>query len=206
VRRALLAFGALAAAAVGVLLLLFAVDVHRWQARLATGDAAYRTAPGRPRLWQPSTVLPASLSRGALGLADDLAYRDAMRLFERSDAEKLFGLVNQDELNYRAEATVAFSRLAASDSDRARRSQELTSLGVLDLLIPTDAKPAARLAAQIRAAQEFTEATRADPANTDAKYDLELALRLIRYQSGHGGVTAGTGGVVARGAAGGNGY
>ena len=73
-------------------------------------------------------------------------------------------------------------------------------------MIPTYAKPGQRLAQQLRAASEFAAAIGVDPANADAKFDLELALRLIHYQSGHGGTTAGTGGVVARGASGSNGY
>ena len=205
-KRALQLLAALAAAAAGVLLLLFAVDVHRWQSRLQTDDAAYRIAPRRPQLWQAATILPASLSHDVLGLRNDLAYRRALDLFRRGNARKQIALAKQRELDARAEATVALSGLPASDPDAGRRSQALTLLGVLDLLIPTAEKPGQRLASQLRAASEFTSAIGADPSNADAKFDLELALRLIHYQSGHGGTTAGTGGVVARGAGGSNGY
>jgi hypothetical protein len=180
--------------------------VHRWQSRMTNDDAAYRTAPRRPQLWQPSTILPASLSRDVLGVGSDLAYRRAVDLFRRGDARKQISLAKPRELDARAEATVALSGAPVSDPNAARRSQALTLLGVLDLLIPTDAKPGQRLASQLRAASEFTDAIGADPTNEDAKFDLELALRLIHYQSGHGGVTTGTGGVVARGASGSNGY
>jgi hypothetical protein len=206
VKRALLLSGALAAAAAGTLLLLFAVDVHRWQSRIRTDDAAYRTAPRRQDLWQPATILPASLSRDVLGLKRDIAYRRALDLFRRGNARRQIALAKPRELDARAEATVALSAGPNSDPNAARRSQALTLLGVLDLLIPTYAKPEQRLAQQLRAASEFTTAIGADPANEDAKFDLELALRLIHYQSGHGGTTAGTGGVVARGSTGSNGY
>ena len=205
-KRALLVAGALAAAAAGTLLLLFAVDVHRWHARMRTDDAAYRTAPRRQNLWQPATVLPASLSRDVLGLRSDIAYRQALDFFRRGNPRKQIALAKPRELDARAEATVALSAGPSSDSNAGRRSQALTLLGVLDLLIPTYAKPGQRLAQQLRAASEFAAAIGVDPANADAKFDLELALRLIHYQSGHGGTTAGTGGVVARGASGSNGY
>ena len=205
-KRALLLVGALAAAAAGTLLLLFAVDVHRWQSRMRTDDAAYRTAPRRQDLWQAATILPASLSRDVLGVRSDIAYRQALDFFPRGNPRKQIALAKPRELDARAEATVALSAGPSSDSNAGRRSQALTLLGVLDLLIPTYAKPGQRLAQQLRAASEFAAAIGVDPANADAKFDLELALRLIHYQSGHGGTTAGTGGVVARGASGSNGY
>jgi hypothetical protein len=205
-KRALLLVCALAAAAAGTLLLLFAVDVHRWQSRMRTDDAAYRTAPRRQDLWQPTTILPASLSRDVLGLQRDIAYRQALDFFRRGSPRVQIALAKPRELDARAEATVALSAGPSSDPNAGRRSQALTLLGVLDLLIPTDAKPEQRLAQQLRAASEFTDAIGADPTNEDAKFDLELALRLIHYQSGHGGTTAGTGGVVARGSTSSNGY
>ena len=205
-RRALQLAVALAAAAAGTLLCLFAVDVHRWQARIEADDAVSRTASWRPSLWQPRTILPASLSRDALGLGDDVAYRQAVNLFHRGNARQQISLATPRELDARAEATVALSAASASDRNAQRRSQALTLLGVLDLLIPTGAQPEQRIAAQLSAVQEFTAAIGADPTNEEAKFDLELALRLIHYRSGHGGATAGSGGVVSPGASGSNGY
>jgi hypothetical protein len=201
-----LALGAaLVATAAAVFLLLLAVDVHRWPTRMAADDVAYRTAETRRDLWQPPQIFP-GLARGLLGLADDIRSRQALQLFKLGHPRAPFFVAGTQLIAYRSEAQALLSRAADDDRDPPRRAQELNLLGILELIAVGGGDPGERQKYLPRAADDFREAIVLDPTNDDAKFNLELTLRLLQNARESGGARSGLGGVTARGEETGNGY
>ena len=93
------------ALAAGIIVLLLALDVGRWNTAFARGDVRFKFAPTRSDLWQPDEILPFHAAKRMLGVDDDLVYRDMLRRFylARPKANK-WEETNIDAL--RSEATV----------------------------------------------------------------------------------------------------
>jgi len=179
--KALAAVAAVLAAA-GAFLLLLAVDVHRWHARIDAGDVAYRTRPAAAH-WAPSQLLPGGIARSLLGVADDVRAREALRAFKRSQPRRGVFLTPVSIVHARTVAQALLERAAADDRDPVRRGQEL-NLAAIYLLIALDPfDPGARAQSLLQAADGFRAALASDPANAEAAYNLELTLRLL---AGHG--------------------
>ena len=201
-----LALGAaLLATTAGVFLLLLAVDVHRWRTRMAADDVALRTTETRRDLWQPAQIFP-GLARGLLGLDDDIRSRQALQLFDLGHPRTPFFVAGTQLIAYRSEAQALLSRAADADRDRPRRAQELNLLGILELIAVGGGDPGERQKYLPRAADDFRQAIVLDPSNADAKFNLELTLRLLQNARESGGARSGLGGVTARGEGTGNGY
>lgn len=183
---------ATAALAAGVLLLLLAVDVGRWNTAFARGDVRFKFAPTRLDLWQPDEVLPFHPARRLLGVDDDLQYRDTLRRFylARPHANK-WTQTNIDAL--RSEATVALAEYIREGKDPQRRSQAANLLGVMGLGLAATDDPGQRLRFLLFASRSFRGALTMDQTNEDAKFNLELTLRLLRQSPTN------TGGGAARG-------
>jgi hypothetical protein len=192
-------------AAAGVFLLLLAVDVHRWPTRIAADDIAYGTDPGRNDLWQAAQILPGRPARALLALDDDIQARTALQIFKLGSARTPSFFASQKLIDYRAAAQALLSTELDSERDPGRRSQELNLYGVLQLISVSDGDPIQRQQLLPGVAETFRGAMAADPANEDAKYNLELTLRLLQKEHG-GGSQSGTGGTTARGADTGSGY
>jgi hypothetical protein len=205
-RRWLALAAAAVALAAGIFLFLLAVDVHRWQSRLAADDIAFRTAETRHDLWQPSQLLPGDLARSLLGVDDDLRTRHALQIFRLGRERVPFFVASSQMIAYRSEAQALLSRAADSDRERPRRAQELNLLGILELIAVGGGDPAERQKYLPRAADDFRQAIALDPTNADAKFNLELTLRLLQNASQSGGARSGLGGVTARGEESGSGY
>jgi hypothetical protein len=197
-KRWLALAGAAVLAAASVFLLLLAIDTHRWQHKIAAGDIALRTDPGGGRLWTPTTILPAGISRGLLGVGDDVKLRGALQLFRLSRPRVPYYLTNNSIVAYRSEAQAALSRAIETERNPVRRAEETNLLGVLELIGVGGADP--QLAQTVpQAADDFRNAVTLDPENADAKYNLELALRLLSRQHNGGAAQSGFGGTVAHG-------
>jgi hypothetical protein len=183
---------ATAALAAGVLLLLLAVDVGRWNTAFARGDVRFKFAPTRLDLWNPDEVLPFHPARRLLGVDDDLQYRDTLRRFylARPHANK-WTQTNIDAL--RSEATVALAEYIREGKDPQRRSQAANLLGVMGLGLAATDDPGQRLRFLLFASRSFRGALTMDQTNEDAKFNLELTLRLLRQSPTN------TGGGAARG-------
>lgn len=188
--------GLLALAAAAALL---AADVRSWPSAIAAGDAVYDVAPLDAR-WSPSTRLPSSLSRGLLGVQDDIAARKALQLY-RANVEVRSRLDNAVQVAAaRASAETALARVARSPGV-ARASQNETLVGVLAF---GDFSQGGQSSQADQAVSAFEAAAKLDPANIAAKYDLELLLRLLIARGVRVGSQAGTGfGPGRHGAAGG---
>jgi hypothetical protein len=192
-------------AALAVLAVLTAGDVRGWRSALAGGDAAYVGTPARAT-WTPDTLLGGT-AEALLGVHDDIELRKALQLYV--DAAKLhLRLDNAVAVeSARARAQDALEQVARA-SDPRRRSQALTLLGILAFR----ASAAGGTQSQVDAAiSDFTDAVRADPANEQAAFDLELLLRLTaahgtRVEPGQGGGFGRTGHRGAGGGQPGSGY
>jgi hypothetical protein len=172
---------AVAALAVGVTLLLLALDVGRWQSRLARGDLRFRAVPTRANLWHSDELVPFHAARRLLQVDDDLTYRETLQSFwlARPHASPFAG-TNLDTL--RSEAMVSLARYVRTANEPQRRSQAANLLGVMGLALATTDDPGQRLRFLLFASKAFRGALTVDSGNEDAKFNLELTLRLLRRQ------------------------
>jgi hypothetical protein len=153
-------FAAIAALGLALVVCALAVDVGRWR---HVGDHA------------PATLLGGSAER-VLGTHDDVALRSGIRAFVRAERTP-YGFDNgQTQTRVRAAAEAELAGVA-SGAPPSEASQADDLLGVL-AWGGTEAPPGVLDPAD-RAVQAFTDGARLDPANTDAAFNLELALRAL---------------------------
>jgi hypothetical protein len=189
------------AAAVGlaVVAAIASVDASAWDDALDRGDAAYTRAPHRAR-WDARTRVPGDPVGRALQLDEEVAFRRALRAFVVAERTPR-GLDNGERrAEARAAAAGALVALAAGDDKRlASRAYDL--LGVLAATGDSIDNE--------QAFASFEAAVRADGANADAKYNLELLIRRTRasdLRRGAGGGSGPRGGRGAGAADAGSGY
>lgn len=188
-----------------VLAALLAGGVRAWHSSIAAGDAAYAATPSRAS-WTADARL-GGVAEALLGVRDDVQLRDALQRYV--DASKL-------HLRLDNALSVESARARAQDvleqvshaSDPRRVSQVLTLLGILAYRASASGGAQSQVDAAI---SDFTDAVRANPANEQAAYDLELLLRLTaargsRVEPGQGGGFGRTGHRGAGGGQPGSGY
>ena len=183
--------GALLAAAVVAVIAFQAV---RWGDQISRDDQLFRATPLRADLWRVSDDPPGDPSRWLLGLDDDLAVRHALQLFWQAEPRLYFprrrpnsprrpgfqGPILVPALpSTVAEAQGALMKLA-DNADQRIRSLAFNLVGVLQLSTGTSNDLATRAAALRIGIGAFQDAVLLDPTNTEAKYNLELALRSNR--------------------------
>jgi hypothetical protein len=162
--------------ACAVFALLLAADVRGWGHAMRAGDVA--AAAGATQVeWSADEALPFGLGRRLLGLDDDLAYRRAVLLFRRARTGVAVHDYGDAGAAARALAEAALARLARAGGSPERLSAIATLLGVLSL---HDAELTQTPEPAQRAVLELQAAIRLDPANEQAKADLELAYRTDR--------------------------
>jgi hypothetical protein len=175
VKRAAPVVGAVVCIVLVALVFLLAADVWRWRDALRSDDARYRSAPSSGDLWDPGSLVPFDLARGSLGVDDDLAFRRAvraMRLGKLEDAQS----ADTEVLLHRADAQTRLAAIAEGEGGPERRSRAMTLLGVV--LLATPVQTAEEQAAALKAAiTNLQTAIELDPDNSDAKFNLEFALR-----------------------------
>jgi hypothetical protein len=181
-RRVLMLTAAVLTAAAGVFLLLLALDVHRWQEQTVADDTSFRSFPLTDDLWQQSTLLPESLARTVLGADDDMAYRDGLRafFFARPNARGVFQLPELEAS--RGQAQIVLSDLFRSETNPKRKAHVGVVLGALALAVSPQQDVEQRVTTLEAAIAYLQESVRLDPANEDAKFNLESALRRLRSE------------------------
>jgi hypothetical protein len=131
--------------------------------------------PSYARLWRLDTTIP--YPARLFGIEDDLLYRHALRKYAAEDRRQQ-GRFNFSSPGLRAEAQAALSIAENADLSAARRSKLANLQGILSydetLSNPLDAAGLAQAALE-----HFHRAVKIDPANTEAKYNLEYLLRLV---------------------------
>ena len=172
---------AVAALAAAAIVLLLALDVGRWETTLSRGDVRFKTAPTRSDLWRADEILPFHATKRLLGIDDDLAYRRTLRAFwlARPHANK-WAEVDLDRK--RSEATVALANFLRTSKNPQRKSQAANLLGIIGLGLAASDDPGQRLRFLLYASKSFRGALTYDQNNEDAKFNLELTLRLLRQQ------------------------
>jgi hypothetical protein len=171
--RISLALVALAGALVAILL---ALDIGRWRDQLTTGDRSLAANPTSQVSYTPSALLPGDPARRLVGLDDDIRLRDAIRAFSVAQHTGL-GFDNGQERSLRqaeADGLLEGVVLAGSPSQVAQAD---VLIGVL--AFAKTSAPDGVTAPGARAIAAFTEAARLEPADTAAKFDLELTLRAL---------------------------
>lgn len=170
---------AIVAVPVSVALALFAVDVLRTPGWMSSDDAHFSSAPlrGSEGLWNESGVLGTRARLRALGIDDDLDYRRTVARFKRLQPGTADQVIDPAQENRWAK--LQFDLTAGSrENPSARRRSELQNLmGVVLLARFLYASPDERNNMLTNAIGAFRTAVELDPANDDAKLNLELALR-----------------------------
>lgn len=180
--RALTVAAVLALVAAFVLVVL-ALDLLRWDRELAAQDVRFLASPGQSGFSEPPTVLPFGFIARSLGAGDDLVFRRQLQGYARVRPRP--GFVDaQRTLGLRAETQIGLAGISRTDPDAVRRSRAANMIGVLALderLAPRD--PAALSDLITGAIGSFRNAVEIDPSNTDAKLNLEQALRIAKAAS-----------------------
>jgi len=175
-----------AAFILSALLAILAADVRRSQEALERGDARFGAVAGRDGMWAADTLLPSGVSGGLLGIGDDVEFRTAVQRFRLSRPRQ--PVTQFSQLTGRSGAERVLARVGRGGLDDRRLAAAANLRGALALeeaRLETAGPPLRRAVGHFRRAVEL------DPANDDAKFNLELALRLL---SGSGGGSGGGGG------------
>ena len=189
---------AAAATAIAVVAALGSLDARSWDRALDDGDGTYEQVPQRAR-WEADGRLPGDPVGQALAIDADLAFRRGLRAFVVAERTPRGFDNGERRAEARARAAGALVDVASGgDAPVASRAYDL--LGVL-------AATGDELDSE-QALDAFEAAVRADDANLDAKYNLELLLRRTRatgLRRGEGGGSGPRGGRGAGAPAGGGG-
>jgi hypothetical protein len=203
-RRALPLLAAVVLLGLATVLGLLASDIRGWQGALTHGDLRFRTERSHIGLWRSPAVLPGDPARSLLGLDDALAYRRALQLYWFSIAGSSTG-GQADLAATRVDAESSLQTLMTTAATPFERSTAANLLGVMTVTAPANSPT--EKAEIATATNYFVHAVKADPANYDAKLNLELLLRVAHptrsqlNQDAHGGF--GYGGANGVGAVGG---
>ena len=138
-------------------------------------DPAFEAQPAAERLWKLDTLLP--YTKKAFDVEDDLTYRRGLRAFA-VDARRQDNPYDFSRPAFRAEAQGALGSAEGSAKTAAMRSKAASLQGVLAFQ-EAIADPINGPALVRRSLEDFRRAVRLDPANEEAKYNLELVLRLM---------------------------
>ena len=163
--------------AAGLLLAVAAVDALRWRGLVERDDVAFDRAHGQPGLWRPDTLLPGDPVERTIGVRDDIAFRRALQKWVL--ARPAQQPRNQHDLALRADADAQLAFVADAGASAETRSRAATLRGVLALEEARTSGPRGA-AAIARSLEQFRVAIRLDGTNSQAKYDLELVLRLAQ--------------------------
>lgn len=195
-KRRLALVAAVAAFALAAVLGVLAADVLRTQRALAAGDARFARVAGPEDLWAADTVLSSGASRRLLGIGDDLEFRAAVQRFRQTRPRE--PVTRFAQLTRRNGAERVLARADRGEQERARRSIVANLRGALameEAKLGTNPGPPLR-----RAAGHFRRAVDLDPGNRDAKFNLELVLRLLERGAGSSAGSGGRRGTPASGA------
>lgn len=183
-RRHRLGVAMLVLAGVAALLVLFALDARAWQTSVRRDDMRFRAQLDHNDLWNPATILPGDPAGRVLQTSDTIAWRHALQSFWYTH----IGANPQSQVDLpklRARAQAQLLDLTTSARTAEERSDAANLLGVLVITTPISAgSQTAQIQVLKQSIQYFTQAVELDSANTDAKQNLELVLRVTRPGKG----------------------
>jgi hypothetical protein len=185
--------------AVAVVALLLAGDLRRRADAVRTGDA--RLAAGQRASWHASATLPGDPALRLLGVGEELAFRaEVQRAVAVRQAGEGFDN-GRSESRDRAELEALLADHAGSgDARLASAADNLAGILAYDDTRTRGVAAGAPIDVSVAA---FGDAIRRDPANDDAKFNLELLLqRLVAKGVRPGATTAPAGPASGRTGAG----
>lgn len=200
-RKVAAVVGAVACLALAAGLFLVAADVARWRGALDAGDVRWRAVPDEPGLWRTSTLAPSDAAKRLLAVEDDLRFREALRALRLGRLERGFSSDPALALP-RAEAQARLARVVEMDPALDRSSRALGLIGVIGFANSLY-ESRGQLALVREAVAAFEAAIALDPANDEAKANLEQALQRrqsLEALAGAGATEPTPGGAGARGA------
>jgi hypothetical protein len=170
--------GALVSLVLAAALIVFALDILRWERQLAEQDLRFAAVPEQARYSQPSGLLPVDLAEKVLSGEDDLVFRRQLQLFPRArPGSEVVDAIQYEQI--RGQVQLELARLSRVDPDPRRRSRAANMIGVLALDPQVSSSIQEDYLTIVRGAIDaFRNAVEIDPTNADAKRNLELALRI----------------------------
>lgn len=177
-----------------VLVTLTLLSVRGWQRGFIRGDAAFAATPLAPTVnpvgqppplpppmhWRLPGGIGGRVAERLLGVREDAAFRRALALYRAA----LPNANEQQQFEFdrelpakRIRAQRALTAVGVADPDPRVRSRATNMLGILMLGAPTATDPAQQRAQILSVIGLFRAAIKLDPANSDAKLNLELVLR-----------------------------
>lgn len=169
---------AIVAVPIAIVLMVFAIDVLRTPGWISADDARFQSAPRRGSgRWNEPGIIATRARIRVLGVADDLAYRRTVALFERLQPGTADQLTNPAQENQWAKLQFELTTGSRENPNTDRRSELQNLLGVLLLARYLYASPDERSNLLTNAIGSFRTAVELDPGNDDAKLNLEMALR-----------------------------
>jgi hypothetical protein len=192
-RRHRLLLAAAVCAVLAVVLGLLATDVAAWRTTVARDDLRFRASPTHGALWRPVTRLPGDPASALVGTSSTIAWRRSLQYFWYSRIGSN-PEIRMDTPTLRAAAQDKLLRQLSAAPTAAQRSQAANLLGVLVVTTPAPGRDQ-DVVRQIlkRSAGYFRQAIEIDPADADAKQNLELVYRITRPGNGHLGKDARSG-------------
>jgi hypothetical protein len=170
---------------------MLAADLRGWRAGIRAGDAVFAQRPADAS-WSGSSVLPGDPARAILGLSDELAYRRAVQSFVAVAAAGNGFDNGYSESRARGALEADLADLARGGG--AQRDADLENMiGILSFLDSKQSGPTAPAPVD-RSVSGFRSAAQLDPANADAKYNLEWLLRALAAKGTRKGSSSGSGG------------
>ena len=159
----------------GIAALALAHDIRSWQGGVDRGDTRFAAQPVAAR-WHAGTWLLGDPALALLSLRDDLSVRRGEKAF----AVALATPTGYDDGRQKSQAR-GLAELALSDPLATGSPAQASRAGnLLGILAATGESGSDAGVSDRRAAETFESAIRADPANANAKYNLELILRRIK--------------------------
>jgi len=147
---------------------------------MESGDFAFAARRETQDLWHFRTTLP--YVDEMFGLDDDLLYRGAVWKYAAEDRRK------PQRFNFARPGLRADAQAVLSDAENSGLSPALRSkLATLEGMVSLDeavANPVNGGYALQQTVMHFQRAVRIDPSNSEAKYNLELLLRLLNPKGG----------------------
>ena len=159
----------------GTVFALIARDAAAVRHGMERSDLAFEALPAAEKLWKLDTALP--FTESALGIDDDLVYRRALRTFAVDDRRRS-NPYDFSRPAFRAEAQASLLQAEHSGLSAERRSKLAVLQGVL-IFDEAIADPVNGPNLIRQTLEQFQRAVRIDPANEEAKYNLEFMLRLL---------------------------
>lgn len=160
---------------------LLALDARSWRDTLRDDDVRFQMAPARTA-WDVDERVPFRLARRALAVEDDVELRRALRAFQlaRTPGTGFEAAEQRAAIRARAQIALAFVERDAGDARRRALAANLLGLLAFDEAI-NDPRNSAELLR--RTIADFRRAIAYDAQYEEAKFNLELTLRLSRPEA-----------------------